>query len=172
MHAAPVDVAVLEHIGVVGGVLLGPRAQGEGRGIFQQFQTAARHREWCAAGLADNAFTVVHQARHAGVFAGGLAHRIVKTEIPVRGVHRHFVSARVQFEQGFLPVGQRVAILLHVLRGDHKQRLFVGVRVYRMVAGALEIHVGRYPQPLTAEGRNAAISITGLLRAHARQVSA
>ncbi|MNF85639.1 hypothetical protein D3C84_680420 [compost metagenome] len=35
MHAAPVDVAVLEHIGVIRDIFLGPGAQGKRRGVFQ-----------------------------------------------------------------------------------------------------------------------------------------
>ncbi|MNF85638.1 hypothetical protein D3C84_680410 [compost metagenome] len=90
----------------------------------------------------------------------------------MRGIDRHFVSARVQLEQRFLAVGQVVAVLRNVLRGDHEQRLFVRVRIHRMVARALEINVGRCTQPLAAERWNATVGIAGLFRAQARQVVA
>ncbi|MCY1391063.1 hypothetical protein D3C76_625890 [compost metagenome] len=172
MHAAPVDVAVLEYIGVVGDILLGPGAQGKSRGVLQQFQTAARHRERCAAGFADHPFAVIHQTRDAGVLASGLADRVVVTEIPMRGIDWHFVGARVQLEQGFLAIGQVGAVLRDVLPGDHEQRFFVRVRIHRVVACALEINVGRCPQPLAAECWNAAVGIAGLFCAQARQVVA
>jgi len=172
MHPAPVDIAVLEHVGVIGGVLFGPGPQGEGRGIFQQLQPAARHREWCAAGLADDPFAVIDQTRHAGVFPSGLAYRVTDAKIPVRGIHRHFVGGRVQFEQGFLPVRQGVTVLRDVLRGDHKQRFFVRVRIHGVVPRTFEINMGRRAQPLATERRDTAIGIAGLFRAQARQVFA
>ena len=124
VHASPVDVAVLEHIGIVGGVLLGPGAQGEGRGVLQQFQAAAWYGKGRATGFAHHPFTVIDQSRDAGVFAGGIAYPIIETEVPVRGIDRHLVRSRVQLEQGFLPVGQILAVLRQVGRGNHEQRFF------------------------------------------------
>ncbi|MNH02597.1 hypothetical protein D3C79_618410 [compost metagenome] len=172
MHAAPVDVAVLEHVGVVGSVFLGPGTQCEGRGVLQQLQAAARHREWRATGLADHAFAIVNQLGHLGILAGRLAYRVVKAEVAVARVDRHPEGGRVQFEQGLLPIGQRIAVLGQVGGSDHEQRLLVRVRVHRMLAGALERDVGRHTQPLAGERRDTAIGIAGRVRPHAGEVLA
>ncbi|MDZ3991956.1 hypothetical protein PspTeo4_13560 [Pseudomonas sp. Teo4] len=172
MHPAPVDVAILEHVGVVGDVFLGPGPQGEGRRVLQQLQATARHRERCAAGLADHAFAVVHQLGQLGILAGRLAHRIVEAKITVAGVDRHLECRRVQLEQGLLPVGKRVGVLGQVVGSDHEQRFFIGIGVDRMMPGAFERHLGRRAQPLAGERRDTAVGVALGVGAQAGQVLA
>ena len=172
VHAAPVDIAILEHIGVVRSVFLGPGTHGKQRGIFQQFNTVLRYRECYPASAGNHAFAVVDQFGDRGIFQGGLAHRVRKTKVTVRRVNRHAECLRIEFEQGLLPLGQVPVVLTEVLRGDHKQRLFVGVRVYGMLARALELHPRCRAQPLAAKSRDGACGVTRLFGADTGQVLA
>lgn len=87
-------------------------------------------------------------------------------------VNRHTEGAWVELEQGFLPFGQMRAVLVDILRGDHKQRFFVGVRVHRVFARAFKLDAGRRAQPLATVGRDGAFGIAFFLRTDAGQILA
>ena len=90
----------------------------------------------------------------------------------MRGVNGHAEGLRVELEQGFLALGQVCCVLAQVLRRDHEQRLFVGVWVYRVFAGAFEFHAGCRAQPLAAKRRDSALGIARLLGADTGQILA
>ena len=90
----------------------------------------------------------------------------------MRRVYGHAKGLWVQLEQGFLPFGQVRAVLAQVLRGNHKQRLFVGIGVDWMLARALELHPRRGTQPLAAKCRDGAFGIAFLLGTDAGQILA
>ncbi|MNE29820.1 hypothetical protein D3C80_1233110 [compost metagenome] len=140
--------------------------------IPEQFQAGLRNRERVGAGETLQAEAIVDQLGRGGVLLEGLADPVREAEVAVAGVHRHLEGFRILLEQRLLPVAELVGVLLHVLRGDGEQRLFVGVGVFPELAGALVLDVVGGAQPLAGELRNGPVGVAGLLGAGAGQVLA
>ncbi|MNO97414.1 hypothetical protein D3C76_891200 [compost metagenome] len=87
----------------------------------------------------------------------------------VRGVHRDLVGIGVTLEQCQLACGQFVLVLVDVGRGDDEQRLFAGKGVAQK---ALAVDATRRGRQATGPGRDAAVGVTGLDRAHRREAGA
>ena len=122
--------------------------------------------------VGDHAFAVIDQLGDRCIFKGGFAHRVRKTKVAVRGVNWHAKALRIELEQRFLSLRQMRIVLTHVLRSYHKERLFAGIRIDRMLARALEFHPGRRAQPLATKRRDGAFGIALPLCADAGQILA
>ncbi len=86
------------------------------------------------------------------------------------GIDVHPVAAWIALEQGDLAVTEAVLVLLQVLRGNPEQRALFGIRIGVLRAAAGELHMGRSAAPLAGPARNAAVGVTGTLRADGREI--
>ncbi|MNO99403.1 hypothetical protein D3C76_911720 [compost metagenome] len=108
-----------------------------------------------------------------GIVRHPAAHVVGVTEVTVPRVDVHLVAVRVFLQQRLLPVGQVLGVLVHVLRSDHQNRLFIGIRVHRLVTGELDVVPARHlAQVLAGVRRDGARRIAGLLGTDAGQVLA
>ncbi|MNH13655.1 hypothetical protein D3C79_732340 [compost metagenome] len=162
-------VGVHHRLAVVGLFSVGAPLQGM---VEHQLAAVLRDRERRGTPGVFGVVVVILEFGSDGVFLDLVFQALIKAEVAVARVDRDLESIRVSLEQRLLAIGQVVGVLVHVLRIDHEQRFFRGVRIRVRRAGAGVFESWRQAAPFAGPGRDAAVGVAGFFGAHRGQVLA
>ncbi|MCY1300905.1 hypothetical protein D9M70_504930 [compost metagenome] len=129
--------------------------------VPQRLDATLRDRERNTAEGIDEAIAAFHQRGAGGVFEDVVVDPLWRRAGAARRVDRHLEAVRVGIEQGDLPGGELVLVLVQVGLGDGEQRLVGGVRVAAVLAGFV---AGRCLGDATGPGGDGAGDVAGLFR--------
>ena len=139
-----------------------------GQVVPQRLHAILGQREGVVAALLEvlQTVAVIDRLDEFGAALDGGVDVVGQREGAVGLVYRDLVGIRVALEHRQLAGGKLVLVLVGVLRGDGEQRLFIGEGVGKE---ALAVELAGGAGDAAGPGRDAAVGVAFLLRAHGRQ---
>ena len=155
VSTTPDDTAIRQHIGVVSQSVLGESTRWQ-QVIEGQLKPALGDGERQGS-LDCSARTQPICIQHGAlcILPGSCTHCISKAEVTMPLIHRNAIGLGITRKHGLLALSQPLGVLTQVFRRDREQRLFIGIRINRMLtrmSGVL--NAGGRTQPFTRELRH------------------